>query len=304
MSTEIGTLELGKTKKNSKLSIIFLKIIFSHADLAKKDIQVYLMSNDGKVCTPHFEDKFEMAMFDGSSTYSVRLKNPFEEIYDYNFNEYVFDEDIILEIDYDIHPEYECIYIDSVNDGCLNSTKNRYQTTLGKYAYKTIYFQRDFPNQDEIDKWKNKRFTGFRVNWYCSNCTGALDARNTYESYESNKLFVKIANLIHTGTPSDRIWNVIKSNIEDLKAARNNKYTDNDPFKVLLTNLKDNSFSFPENVYTETITDDTLNDAAEIYFYLHAPYQEYWNTLLLTYTGWLEILSLSRFLGLILKCIK
>ena len=261
------------------------------------------MSHFGKISSPHFGEKFEKSKFDKEIQYQVDLENPYEySDYDYDINEYIYDEDIKINIEYDIHPDYECILIDSTNNPCLSKNQSTHQTTL-KHGFRRIYFQRNFPNQEEVDKWKNKRITGFNVSWHCSNCSGELSNRHTYENYKDNRLFIKIANLIHKGTKITQIWKIIKSKIEECKQLNKKGLITYDKlFNVILNKLNDTSVPVYVNEFKQSITEDTLAAAAKIYFYLKAPYQEYWDILLYAYTDWLESLTLSRFLGIKFKC--
>ena len=99
------------------------------------------------------------------------------------------------------------------------------------------------------------------------------------------------------------IWKIMESKIEECKTLiKKGLVTYDKLFNVILSNLNGTSVPVSVNEYKQSITEHTLAAAAKIYFYLKAPYQEYWEILLYAYTDWLESLSLSRFLGLIFKC--
>ena len=269
----------------------------------KSNIDIYLRSNSGKVATPYFGHEFDESKFKIQIDFSITLKNPYEEHYDYDIKEYYFDEDIKIDIEYDILPEYECISIGSTNNGCINKTETRFQTTVGSSGDLKIYFVRNIPNSEELNKWKNKRFTGFSVSWSCRNCNGELSRYRTFGNQDENKLFIKIANLIHGGTSSALIWTVIHSQLVDwqVEFERENdldKLTSEDIFKnVILANLNSTFEPSSWNIFSENITEDTLEAASRIFLYLETPSQEHWKILLDMYLDFVDRLSLSRLIG-------
>ena len=73
---------------------------------------------------------------------------------------------------------------------------------------KDIKFGRHYLSKYEYRKWKNKRFTGFKVTWECTNCNNST--KSNYNEKHENKLFVKIANLVHEGIQKGKIWAALK----------------------------------------------------------------------------------------------
>ena len=269
----------------------------------KSNIDIYLRSNSGKVATPYFGHEFDESKFKIQIDLSITLKNPYEEHYDYDIKEYYFDEDINIDIEYDILPEYECISIGSTNNGCINKTETRFQTTVGSSGDLRIYFVRNIPNSEELNKWKRKRFTGFSVSWACGNCNGELSSYNTFAKFDKNKLFIKIANLLHGGTSPAIIWTVIQSKltlwqVEFKRMNKLDKVTYDNIFQnVILANLNLTSEPSSWNIFSENITEETLEAAARILLYLDTPSQKHWETLLDMYLDFVDNLSLSRLIG-------
>ena len=152
----------------------------SSTELSRESISIYLKEDTGKISTPNFGDTFDQTKFDYYKQFTVDLANPYERYYDYDIKEYVTDEDIKIEIEYDIDPKYECISIGSRSNGCLNKTETKYQTTIATDGIR-IYFSRNFISKEEVDVWANKRFTGLNVTWHCENCTNNFEKTLTYE---------------------------------------------------------------------------------------------------------------------------
>ena len=62
--------------------------------------------------------------------------------------------------------------------------------------------------------------------------------------------------------------------------------------------LKDLNVTISKDaLFYHKITDETLETAAQIFFYLTAPSQEYWTDVYELYSNWLEVLPLSRIVG-------
>ena len=98
---------------------------------------------------------------------------------------------ILLDIDYDIEPEYEQIEL-NLRELDLTDTPMRLTFSVYRKLRFQIYFKRRF-NQDEFNSWKTKRMTGMRVKWKYNE---DFKEKQVFEYY--NKNFIKLTkNLSH-----------------------------------------------------------------------------------------------------------
>ena len=161
-------------------------------------------------------------------------------------------------------------------------------------------------------KWNHKRFTGFKVEWNCTNCFDKDNYDSTFE--EENKYFIRLSNIVNEGNESKEIWNALKSTKKELHAriqeiflnGQNWKSTSGrgenkkNMFDIFFETMEDKlslSIKYKYLLHID-ITDQTLEDAVDMFLYMTAPYQEYWIHSLNLYSNWLENLSLRRILGL------
>lgn len=167
--------------------------------------------------------------------------------------------------------------------------------------------------------WNHKRFTGFKISWYCHTCNGkrATNPDFTFRKrkHYENLLFIMIANLIHFGQkhdiPTVSIW-------EKLRTAKLNWYeiiAEYYPNKMMthyngaysekryiyteiFKDIKLENIGEIIDTYTYNVTDETLETAAKMFIYLTAPPKQYWINALDIYKSWLEKLSPIRILGI------
>lgn len=179
------------------------------------------------------------------------------------------------------------------------------------YGKREIIFSRNVLNKHRIIKWNHKRFTGFKVQWNCTNCFGEI--KKTFN--DENKYFVRLANFLYKGTHSKEIWKAIKSTksehyltIHDVynndweRKQYNNVYKSKvNMFKIFFKTLERKlnlSTKYPNTDIHDDITDQTLEDAVNMFFYITAPEQNYWIYSLNMYASWLKKLSPRRLLGI------
>ena len=181
-----------------------------------------------------------------------------------------------------------------------------------KVKSRKIIFKRNLNSEYEFLKWPDKRFTGFKVQWNCTNCYNEGNKRQ-FKNKDGNKYFVLIANIIMKGTPLEKVWKAMKSTKNELKIKINeifyDKWTDTKYFDYDLkrrVSLYESFFvTFEKNLQAlitdftiyENITDETLTSAANIFLYMTAPHQKYWIEAFGLYSHWLEYLSPRVILG-------
>ena len=116
-------------------------------------------------------------------------------------------ESILLDIDYDLEPEYEHIEL-NLRELDLTETPMRLTFSVYRKLRFQIYFKRRF-NQDEFQSWKTKRMTGMRVKW---KYIGDFKEKQVFEDY--NKNFIKLTNLL-VAVDSETLWeNIIAAKVD------------------------------------------------------------------------------------------
>ena len=114
---------------------------------------------------------------------------------------------ILLDIDYDIEPEYEEIEFKRIEVELTDTPMSVSFSVYRKLRFQ-IYFKRRF-NQGEFDSWKNKRMTGMRVKWKYN---GDFKEKQIFEDY--NKNFIKLTNLL-LAVDSETLWkNIIAAKVD------------------------------------------------------------------------------------------
>ena len=180
------------------------------------------------------------------------------------------------------------------------------------YGKREIIFSRNVLNKHQIIKWNHKRFTGFKVQWNCTNCFGQV--KKPY--YNENKFFVRLANIIYKDTESKEIWKAIKSTKREHYLTIHYVYRNNwekkqhfydygksklnmyEIFFITMEGKLNFSTKYPDTLVHDDITDQALEDAVNMFYYITAPEQDYWIYSLKIYTSWLEKLSPKRLLGI------
>ena len=267
-------------------------MLFSSAMENKDVLKTY--ATTGSIATPHYREVFKFENFKVVEDFTVEIFTPVVPIYDYETLVEVFKENYLITIEYDIEPKYECIRFDSLSNECLNKNVTKYEGTFHEFDGKRIIFTRDFFNYDEILKWKKKRSTGFIVHWNCTNCQN-IKIGNSFSWKKNNKIFVKIANVLHMGTYPAVVWKAFKQAKISKFQSGNSKYQDGsleEAIRILNLNRTVPSLAF------ENISDKNLEVAAAIFAYYLAPTQTYWTYVFDLYMEWLsEHLSVKRMLG-------
>ena len=114
---------------------------------------------------------------------------------------------ILLDLDYDIEPEYEQIEL-NLRELDLTDTPMRLTFSVYRKLRFQIYFKRRF-NQDEFNSWKTKRMTGMRVKWKYNE---DFKEKQVFEDY--NKNFIKLTNLL-VAVDSETLWkNIIAAKVD------------------------------------------------------------------------------------------
>ena len=245
---------------------------------------------------------------------------PYQGVWNPNISDSEYDKDYKINIEYDIEPNFECVKLDSDINECLQKNQSLFQTTLErlkgnktvKVNNREIIFTRDFESMREFSKWSNKRFTGFEVQWNCTNC----DEKGNHPQFKhnaENKHFVMIANLILEGTPLDKLWKAIKATKKELRGqiieTYDEKWTDKhydyyisrrvnlyELFFETLKNYMNTSVTYDANY--GNITDEILESAANLFIYMTAPHQKYWRGAYDFYSDCLEYLTPRMIVGM------
>ena len=152
------------------------------------------------------------------------------------------------------------------------------------------------------------------MHWQCSNCPNELNDAYFNTNSDNNKLYVKIANLVHEGTTKTIIWEALRQSklswtlnmLEHLEQEHESSKSDSKERKTyvydeLFRNVLENlniHLKNESNSYTEVITDDDLASAAEMFIFLTAPTQEFWKKVFGLYSNhFLPFLSPKRIIG-------
>ena len=264
---------------------------------------------EGSVSTPMFKKQFDSDKFEfgEKKLYKIIIKAPympssFDRIFEDFFEEYqqpllIYDQKYKISINYDIADGKDTICLSTKNvlyGVCLEKNGSHYDTDMitsyGNVSVnigsKEISFDRFSLSRDEFQEWKNKRFTGFKVSWNCPNCTGKMDDQQSHKAYTFNKIFVKLANIVHKIEKvtdfADNLKHQKTQYPQLLSPGVYQKWIIYDVYNKIIDKAFENlstNFTLPlEAKYSTAITNQTLKTAANLIIYLTAPSQLYWRT--------------------------
>ena len=183
-------------------------------------------ATSGKVSTSNFGEKFNIENFYKKAKYSLSIMSPYEGKWDKDSKNNIYNQEYNVKITYDVESNLECVYLDKENTECLNENEKEYlldmKIALGNqsinFGKRSIMFSRNFETKEQWTEWKNKRFTGFTVQWNCSNCQGETSAYNrNFNIDTTNKNFGRMANIVHYhAANTNDIWRALMSTKSEL----------------------------------------------------------------------------------------
>ena len=150
--------------------------------------------------TPHFDEAFNHTTFAWFYEYKLIIRVP-------SHISLLKNASILLDIDYDIEPEYEFIKL-NLKKIELTGSPMKLTLSVDRQLRFLINFKRNF-NQESFDSWKTKRTTGMRVTWKYNM---DFKEKSIYKGYNRN--FIKLTNLL-VAVDSETLWkNVIAAKVK------------------------------------------------------------------------------------------
>ena len=108
------------------------------------------------------------------------MKSPYKAVDYGSHGSDLYDQKYEIEIENDFERKFECTYINTETNGCLNDTniQTGFDVAIRNKSFnigsKTIKFKRNYVSYENLRKWNNQRFTGFKITWQCQNCSGTI----------------------------------------------------------------------------------------------------------------------------------
>ena len=227
----------------------------------------------GVVSTPHFRETFQESNFEPYLLFKIYIYVP-ESLRDGNKTH-----SIVFSIEYDVETSSDMEYVQlgrgdyyDMKYQQLEPALNRLDTEipLDDDKYYVQYFRR---MKDQYKKWKTRRNTGMRVSW---RYTSPAEPENKAKT--ANRLYIKLANALHQTEYS-------RQELSAMARSARLQYLSGLIFSMQLKcnggkyspRLEEKLYDQLGNVSSDEIfrhevSQDTLEEAADIYIYLvHCP---------------------------------
>lgn len=240
--------------------------------LTKASVSTF--ASNGSFKTPFFGETFDKDNFLKSCGYVLNLQNPFSDS---------INRSLVVKIQVNLESQDSCVLI---SDGNIEETLHgdeSFEKEFQNFTEVKIIFTRFFSDLD-YDKWSDKRFTGFKLDWF-TNGEDPKEAQNYLKDKETEN-FIALANLVHDTHDNDVLWKKIKevkyeelqfllgewSRPNDLvnESYRNSRI---DKFLESLVSKLDNQDTLSTEPSNKNISDADLEVAMNMTVYLYT-YQE------------------------------